>query len=93
MGLRDAALSPRQLALVAYALIATAFLVDMLTPQTLDAEVLYTIPVVLAAFSPNRKLTYRLVLLAILADELGAIFDAAIDGFHWEIIGIENRFL
>ena len=70
-----------------------AFGVDMMTPQALNAEVFYSVPVVLAAFSPSRRLTYRLILVAILADELGAIGDAAIDGFHWDVIGIENRFL
>lgn len=92
-GLRDVVLAPWQLALLAYALIAAAFLVDLVTPEALNAEVFYAVPVVLAAFSPSRKLTYRLVLLAILADELSAIIDAALAGFHWDVIGIENRFL
>ena len=92
-GLRDQFQTPWKLALWAYVLIALALLVDVVTPQTLNAEVLYAVPVVLAAFSPSRKLTYRLVLVAIMADEIGAIADAALDGFHWEIIGIENRFL
>jgi signal transduction histidine kinase len=86
-------LAPWQIALTAYALIALAFLFDMVTPQALNAEVLYAIPIVLAAFSASRQLTYRLVLLAILADELGAIGDAALASFHWDVIGIENRFL
>ncbi len=91
--LRDVVLEPWQLALLAYALIALALVVDIITPQALNAEVFYAVPVVLAAFSSSRKLTYRLVLVAILADELGAIADAALAGFHWDVIGIENRFL
>jgi signal transduction histidine kinase len=93
LGLRAVVLAPRQLAWLAYVLIGLAFIVDMATPQALNAEVFYAVPVVLAAFSPSRKLTYRLILVAILADELGAIGDAALDGFRWDVIGIENRFL
>ncbi len=92
-GLGGFVIAPRYIAPLAYGAIALAFAFDMVTPQALDAEVLYAIPIVLAAFSSSRKLTHRLVLVAILADELGAIFDAALVSFHWDVIGIENRFL
>lgn len=92
-GLRDVVLTPRQLALLAYVLIASSFVVDMVTPQALNAEAFYVVPVVLAAFSPNRRLTYRLVILAIVADGVAAFIDAAVDGFRWDVIGVENRFL
>ncbi len=91
--LRDADIAPWHIALAAYCAIAAAFIFDMVTPQALDAEVTYAIPIVLAAFSSDRRLTYRLVLVAILADELGAIADAALASFRWDLIGIENRFL
>jgi signal transduction histidine kinase len=92
-GLRDIVLAPKYLPLAAYTLIATAFIVDMVTPQALNAEAFYAVPVVLAAFSPNRRLTYRLILVSLLANTLAAIFDAGMDNFHWDPIGVENRFL
>jgi signal transduction histidine kinase len=92
-GLRVVVLAPEKLALLANALIAIIFVADMATPQTVNTEAFYAIPILLAGFSASRKLTYRIVLMAVLADELAAIYDAAGDNFHWDIIGIENRLL
>jgi signal transduction histidine kinase len=81
-----------QISLLAYVLIAGVFLFDLVTPQALDAAVMYCIPILVAGFSPDERLTHRLVKITILADELGATSDAAFDG-NWNMIGLENRFL
>ncbi len=90
--IRLGSLSPLQISLVAYVLIAGVFLFDLVTPQALDAAVMYCIPILVAGFSPDERLTHRLVKITILADELGATSDAAFDG-NWNMIGLENRFL
>jgi len=82
-----------RITVLAYALLALTFVFDVFTPQMLAAEITYEIPVVLAAFTGDRKLTYRLLLFALLATEFAAILDAAADGFRWDGIGIENRAL
>jgi signal transduction histidine kinase len=90
--IRLGSLSPLQISLVAYVLIACVFVFDLVTPQALDAAVMYCIPILVAGFSPDERLTHRLVKITILADELGATSDAAFDG-NWNMIGLENRFL
>jgi signal transduction histidine kinase len=89
---RLGSLSPLQISLLAYVLIAAVFLFDLVTPQALDAAVMYCIPILVAGFSHDERLTHRLVKITILADELGATSDAAFDG-NWNMIGLENRFL
>ncbi len=89
---RLGSLSPLQISLLAYVLIAAVFAFDLVTPQALDAAVMYCIPILVAGFSPDERLTHRLVKITILADELGATSDAAFDG-NWNMIGLENRFL
>jgi signal transduction histidine kinase len=84
---------PWRIAFIAYASLLPLFAFDVFTPQLLAAEITYEIPVMLAAFTGDRKLTYRLLLCALLTNEVAAIIDAAADGFRWEIIGIENRAL
>jgi signal transduction histidine kinase len=82
-----------RIAYFAYASLVPLFAFDVFTPQMLAAEITYEIPVMLAAFTGDRKLTYRLLLCGLLTTEVAAIFDAAADGFRWNLIGIENRAL
>lgn len=83
----------RRITFLAYALLPALFAFDVVTPQILVAEITYEIPVLLAAFTGDRKLTWRLLLFALLATEVAAIVDAAAEGFRWDVIGIENRAL
>jgi signal transduction histidine kinase len=82
-----------RVAYFAYASLVPLFAFDVFTPQLLAAEITYEIPVMLAAFTGDRKLTYRLLLCALLTTEIAAILDAAADHFRWDAIGIENRAL
>ncbi len=82
-----------RIAYFAYASLVPLFAFDVFTPQLLAAEITYEIPVMLAAFTGDRKLTYRLLLCALLTTEIAAILDAAADHFRWDTIGIENRAL
>jgi len=82
-----------RIAYFAYASLVPLFAFDVFTPQLLAAEITYELPVMLAAFTGDRKLTYRLLLCALLTTEVAAIIDAAADHFRWDAIGIENRAL
>ena len=83
----------RAVAVVAFTLLAIVFVLDALTPQTLVIAILLDIPIVLAALTRSRRLTATLVVSAVVADVLAAIVNAARDGYHWDSIGIGDRFL
>jgi signal transduction histidine kinase len=83
----------RVVAVTAFALLLVGFVIDALTPQTLVIAILLDVPIVLAALTQSRRLTGWLVVLAVAADALAAFIDAARDSYHWDPIGIGNRFL
>lgn len=80
-------------AVAAFALLAGAFAIDALTPQTLVIAILFDVPIVLAALSGGRRLTIWLVVTALAADVTAAFINAAHDSYHWELIGIGDRAL
>lgn len=83
----------RTVAVVAFALLASAFIVDALTPQTLVVAILLDVPIVLAALTQSRRLTAALVIAALAADAAAAFINAAHDGYRWEPIGVGDRLL
>ena len=58
----------RAVAAVAFALLVAAFVVDLLTPQTLVVAILLDVPIVLAALTRSRRLTAALVIAALAAE-------------------------
>lgn len=92
--LREAAwMPPRLVAVVAFALLVTAFVIDAVTPAGLVIAILLDIPIVLAALTQSRRLTVSLVLAAVLADVSAAVINAARDGYRWEPIWVGDRAL
>jgi signal transduction histidine kinase len=83
----------RSIAAAAFALLAVAFVVDAVTPQTLVVAILLDVPIVLAALTQSRRLTAWLVGAALVADIAAASINAAHDGFRWSAIGIGDRLL
>ena len=83
----------RAVAAAAFALLVAAFVVDLLTPQTLVVAILLDVPIVLAALTRSRRLTAILVVLALVADAVAASVNAARDGYHWDAIGVGDRLL
>jgi len=83
----------RALAAGAFALLIGAFVVDALTPQTLVVAILLDVPIVLAALTQSRRLTFALVVAALAADVAAAFLDAAHDGYRWEPVGVGDRVL
>jgi signal transduction histidine kinase len=83
----------RAVAAVAFALLIAAFVVDLLTPQTLVIAILLDVPIVLAALTRSRRLTATLVIAALAADTAAAFANAARDGYHWDVIGVGDRLL
>ncbi len=83
----------RAVAATAFALLIAAFVVDVLTPQTLVIAILLDVPIVLAALTQSRRLTASLVIAALAADVAAAVVNAARDGYRWEAVGIGDRLL
>jgi signal transduction histidine kinase len=83
----------RAVAVAAWALLVVAFVVDALTPQALVIAILLDVPIVLAALTQSRRLTYSLVVAALAADVTAAFINAAHDGYRWEPIGVGDRLL
>ncbi|HEX3550020.1 MAG TPA: ATP-binding protein [Candidatus Elarobacter sp.] len=83
----------RAIAAAAFALLIAAFVTDAVTPQTLVVAILLDVPIVLAALTQSRSLTYALVLAALGADVAAALINAARDGYHWQAIGVGDRLL
>jgi len=84
---------PRQVVVAAFAVLAVAFAIDAVTPQTLVIAILFNVPIVLAALAGSRRLTVLLVVSALAADIAAAFINAAHDGFHWDPIGTGDRAL
>ena len=83
----------RTVAAGAFALLAVIFVVDALTPQTLVVAILLDVPIVMAALTQSRRLTYALVVAALLADGAAAFVNAAQAGYRWDPIGVGDRLL
>ena len=83
----------RAVAVAAFALLAVIFVVDAITPQTLVIAILLDVPIVLAALTQSRRLTYSLVVAALIADGTAALINGAHDTYHWQPVGIGDRLL
>jgi signal transduction histidine kinase len=83
----------RAVAVAAFGLLIAAFVVDVLTPQTLVIAILLDVPIVLAALTQSRRLTASLTLAALIADIAAAFVDAARDDYRWDPIGLGDRAL
>lgn len=83
----------RAVAAAAFVLVVVAFAVDAATPQTLVVAILLDVPIVLAALTQSRRLTYSLVVAALIADVAAAFINAAHDSYRWQAIGVGDRLL
>ncbi len=83
----------RAVAAGAFALLLGVFVVDAFTPQSLVVAILLDIPIVLAALTRSRRLTFALVVAALAADAAAGVVNAAHDGYRWETIGAGDRLL
>jgi signal transduction histidine kinase len=83
----------RAVAVVAFALLIAAFVVDSLTPHDVVIAIVFDIPIVLAALTRSRRLTAALVVAALAANLTAALIDSARDGYRFEPVWIADRFL
>lgn len=83
----------RWIPVVAFALLAAAFVIDVATPQSLVVAILFDVPIALAALAVSRRLTTVLVVLSLAADALAGYINGVQEGYHWDAIGIGDRLL
>ncbi|MGR4063988.1 MAG: sensor histidine kinase [Vulcanimicrobiaceae bacterium] len=76
-----------------YALLAAAWIVDLLTPQLFVAAVLLNGPIALSAQALRPSLTIRLTVLAEIANVIAGYVNGVQAGGHWDAIAIGDRIL
>lgn len=85
--------NPRYVAPTCIVLTLAAFGIDLATPQLLVAAILFDVPIVLSSFTGSRRFTMVLVGSALAANALAGYVNGVQDHYHWDAIGIGDRFL
>ncbi len=81
------------MAATCYALLALAWIVDLLTPQLFIAAILLNGPIALSALALRPSLTLRLTLVAELANVVAGYANGVQAGGHWVPLALANRAL
>lgn len=81
------------MAVLCYALLVAAWLVDLFTPQQFVAAILLNGPIALSSLALQRRLTTQLVVAAEVANVVAGYVNGAQVGYHWDAIAIGNRLL
>jgi signal transduction histidine kinase len=78
---------------VCYALLAAAWIVDLLTPQLFVAAILFNGPIALSSLALRTRLTAQLVIAAEIANVIAGYVNGVQVGYHWDAIAIGDRLL
>ena len=81
------------MAVLCYALLAIAWVIDLVTPQLFVAAILLNGPIALSALALRPSLTIRLVVLAEIANLVAGYVNGLSAGHHWDTIAIGDRLL
>ena len=81
------------IALLCYALLALAWIVDLVTPQLFVAAILLDGPIALSTMSLRPQLTVRLIVLAEIANVIAGYVNGVQDHYHWDAIALGDRAL
>ncbi|HEY0797651.1 MAG TPA: HAMP domain-containing sensor histidine kinase [Candidatus Baltobacteraceae bacterium] len=76
-----------------YALLAGAWILDLLTPQLFVAAIFLSVPIALSSLLLDARLTQILVVLALIADVTAGYVNGVRDHGHWDAIALANRFI
>jgi signal transduction histidine kinase len=80
-------------ALLCYALLVAAWIVDLFTPQLFIAAILLNGPIALSSLALQRRLTTNLVIAAEIANIVAGYVNGIQAGRHWDGIAIGDRLL
>jgi signal transduction histidine kinase len=81
------------MAALCYALLAIAWVIDLVTPQMFIAAILFNGPIALSSIALRPSLTIRLVILAEIANLIAGYVNGVQAGHHWDGIAIGDRLL
>ena len=81
------------MAALCYALLAIAWVIDLITPQLFVAAILLNGPIALSALALRPSLTLRLVVLAEVANVVAGYVNGVQAGHHWDTIAVGDRAL
>ncbi|MBV8372316.1 MAG: HAMP domain-containing histidine kinase [Candidatus Eremiobacteraeota bacterium] len=81
------------MALLCYALLIGAWIIDLLTPQLFVAAILLNGPIALSSLALRRQLTTQLVVAAEIANVIAGYVNGVQAGYHWDAIAIGDRLL
>jgi len=81
------------MAALCYALLAIAWVIDLVTPQLFVAAILLNGPIALSALALRPSLTLRLLTLAEIANLIAGYVNGVQAGYHWDAIAIGDRAL
>ena len=81
------------MALLCYALLVVAWVVDLLTPQLFVAAILLNGPIALSSLALRSRLTAGLVVAAEIANLVAGYTNGVQAGFRWDGVAIGNRLL
>jgi signal transduction histidine kinase len=81
------------MALLCYALLVGAWIVDLFTPQLFVAAILLNGPIALSSLALQSRLTMQLVVAAELANLIAGYVNGAQAGYHWDGIAVGDRLL
>ncbi|MGD0967294.1 MAG: HAMP domain-containing sensor histidine kinase [Candidatus Aquilonibacter sp.] len=79
------------MAALCYALLAIAWVIDLVTPQLFVASILLNGPIALSALALRPSLTIRLVVLAEIANVIAGYTNGLAAGHHWDTIAVGDR--
>lgn len=81
------------MALLCYALLIAAWVVDLLTPQLFIASILFNAPIALSSLALRSRLTFNLVIFAEIANAVTGYLNGVQAGRHWDGVAIGDRLL
>ncbi len=81
------------MALLCYALLVAAWIVDLFTPQLFVAAILLNGPIALSSLALRSRLTAQLVVAAELANLIAGYVNGVQAGYHWDGIAVGDRLL
>lgn len=76
-----------------YGLLAAAWIVDLITPQTLVVSILFNGPIAFSLVTLRRNLTISLAALAEIGNAIAGYVNGVQAGRHWDVIALGDRFL
>ncbi|HEY9084944.1 MAG TPA: HAMP domain-containing sensor histidine kinase [Candidatus Tyrphobacter sp.] len=81
------------MAIVCYALLLCAWIVDLFTPQLFVVSILFNAPIALSSLALSRGLTAQLVIAAQIANIIAGYVNGVQNQHHWDGIAIGDRVL